>query len=136
MEFLTELNKKFKYRKDGDQFGYRDAWYVMKHEPYHGDCEDYSLTLLFNLKDRSLLKMLISLLIRESKILRCTVNGNGHAVLRYKGKYIDNNFKEWTTKKDMKERGGYVFSAWLYIPYQVVVKLVMGFFQTRKRKKI
>ena len=136
MSFLIQLNKKFKYRKDTDQYGKRDAWFIMKQPPYVGDCEDYSLTLLYNLKDRSLLKMLISLLIRESKILRCTVNGNGHAVLRYRGKYIDNNFKKWTTKKDMEERGGYVFSVWLYIPYQVVVKLVMGFFQTRKRKKI
>ena len=51
MEFLEELNKKFKYRKDRDQYGSRDAWYVMNHEPYNGDCEDYSLTLLFNLKD-------------------------------------------------------------------------------------
>ena len=131
MSFLIQLNKKFKYRKDTDQYGKRDAWFIMKQPPYVGDCEDYSLTLLYNLKDRSLLKMLISLLIRESKILRCTVNGNGHAVLRYRGKYIDNNFKEWTTKKDMKERGGYVFSAWLYIPYQVVVKIIAGFIKTR-----
>ena len=34
------------------------------------------------------------------------------------------------------EKQGYKFSVWLYIPYQVIIKLVMGFFQTRKRKKI
>ena len=136
MEFLEELNKKFKYRKDGDQYGYRDAWYVMTHEPYHGDCEDYSLTLLFNLKDRKWEKFLLSLLIRESKICRCIgPGGGGHAVLKYKGRYIDNIQRKWCTKEYMENRG-YKFSIWLYIPYQVVVKLVMGFFQTRKRKKI
>ena len=131
MSFLIQLNKKFKYRTDADQYGNRDAWFIMKQPPYVGDCEDYSLTLLYNLKGRSHLKMFLSLLIRESKILRCTVKGNGHAVLRYRGKYIDNNFKEWTTKKDMKERGGYVFSPWLYIPYQVYVKIISGFIKTR-----
>ena len=131
MSFLIQLNKKFKYRKDSDLYGKRDAWFIMKQPPYVGDCEDYSLTLLYNLKDRSLLKMFLSLLIRESKILRCTVNGNGHAVLRYRGKYIDNNFKEWTTKKDMQERGNYKFSLWLYIPYQVCIKIISGFIKTR-----
>ncbi len=131
MSFLIQLNKKFKYRKDSDQYGKRDAWFIMKQPPYVGDCEDYSLTLLYNLKGRSLLKMFLSLLIRESKILRCTVNGNGHAVLRYRGKYIDNNFKEWTTKKDMQERGNYKFSFWLYIPYQVCIKIISGFIKTR-----
>ena len=136
MEFLEELNKKFKYRKDRDQYGFRDAWYVMNHEPYHGDCEDYSLTLLFNLKDRKWEKFLLSLLIRESKICHCkSPRGVGHAVLRYKGRYIDNIQRKWCTKEYMENRG-YKFSIWLYIPYQVVIKLVMGFFQTRKRKKI
>ena len=135
MEFLEELNKKFKYRKDRDQYGFRDAWYVMNHEPYHGDCEDYSLTLLFNLKDRKWEKFLLSLLIRESKICHCKVRGRGHAVLRYKGRYIDNIQKKWCTKAYMENRE-YVFSSWLYIPYQVVIKLIIGFFQTRKRKKI
>ena len=136
MEFLEELNKKFKYRKDGDQYGYRDAWYVMTHEPYHGDCEDYSLTLLFNLKDRKWEKFLLSLLLRESKICHCKgPGGGGHAVLKYKGRYIDNIQRKWCTKEYMENRG-YKFSIWLYIPYQVVVKLVVGFLQTRKRKKI
>ena len=135
MEFLEELNKKFKYRKDRDQYGFRDAWYVMNHEPYHGDCEDYSLTLLFNLKDRKWEKFLLSLLIRESKICHCKVRGRGHAVLKYKGRYIDNIQKKWCTKAYMENRD-YKFSSWLYIPYQVVIKLVIGFFQTRKRKEI
>ena len=135
MEFLEELNKKFKYRKDRDQYGFRDAWYIMNHEPYHGDCEDYSLTLLFNLKDRKWEKFLLSLLIRESKICHCKVRGRGHAVLKYKGRYIDNIQKKWCTKAYMENRE-YVFSSWLYIPYQVVIKLIIGFFKTRKRKKL
>jgi predicted transglutaminase-like cysteine proteinase len=133
MTFLKELNKKFVYKKDFQQFGARDAWYIMKQEPYHGDCEDYSLTLLYNLKDRSVNKLLLSLLIRESKICFCKVNGVGHAVLKYKGQYIDNIQKKWVEKKYMEKRG-YKFSKWMYIPYQVIIKLIMGFFITKRGK--
>ena len=87
------------------------------------------------LKDRKWEKFLLSLLTRESKICHCKIRGDGHAVLRYKGRYIDNIQKKWCTKKYMENRD-YKFSSWLYIPYQVVIKLIIGFFQTRKRKKI
>lgn len=133
MNYLDELNKNFKYVKDSDQYGSRDAWYIMKQKPYHGDCEDYSLTLLYNLKDRSVTKLLLSLLIRESKICFCKVNGVGHAVLKYKGRYIDNIQRKWVEKEYM-EKKGYDFSIWLYIPYQVIIKLVMGFFTTKRGK--
>ena len=133
MNFLKELNKSFKYVKDTDQYESRDAWYIMKQKPYHGDCEDYSLTLLYNLKDRSVTKLLLSLLIRESKICFCKVDGVGHAVLKYKGRYIDNIQKKWVEKGYMEKRG-YDFSVWMYIPYQVIIKLVMGFFITKRGK--
>ena len=133
MNFLKELNKKFVYKKDFQQFGARDAWYIIKQEPYHGDCEDYSLTLLYNLKDRSVNKLLLSLLIRESKICFCKVDGVGHAVLKYKGRYIDNIQKKWVEKGYMEKRG-YDFSVWMYIPYQVIIKLIMGFFINKRGK--
>jgi predicted transglutaminase-like cysteine proteinase len=130
---LKELNKSFKYVKDSDQFGSRDAWYIMKLPPYEGDCEDYSLTLLYNLKDRSVTKLLLSLLIRESKLCFCKVDGVGHAVLKHKGQYIDNIQKRWVSKEFM-EKKGYDFSFLMYLPYMVIIKLVMGFFITKRGK--
>ena len=38
---LEHLNKNFKYVYDKNAYGKRDAWYVMKHVPFEGDCEDY-----------------------------------------------------------------------------------------------
>ena len=127
---VNQLNNHFKYVKDADQYGHREAWFIMKKAPYTGDCEDYSLTLLYNLKQRSLYKMLISLLIRESKICHCKIKGNGHAVLKYKGQYIDNIQKKWVSKEYMEKRD-YVFSSWLYIPYQVIVKVLIGYIKSR-----
>ena len=135
INFVDTLNARFKYKEDRDQFGYRDAWYVMTGEPYYGDCEDYSLTILFNLKGRSWTRLFISLLIRESKICYCKIgSGEGHAVLRYKNHYIDNIQKKWCTRRYLESRGcGYVFSDWMYIPYQVVYKLLMGVIQKRRK---
>jgi len=127
---VEKLNSLFSYVKDADQYGHREAWFIMKKAPYAGDCEDYSLTLLYNLKGRSLYKMLISLLIRESKICHCKVKGNGHAVLKYKGRYIDNIQKKWCQKHYLESRD-YVFSSWLYIPYQVIVKVLIGYIKSR-----
>ena len=96
--------------------------------PYDGDCEDYALTCLYNLKDRSWLKVWISLLIRESKVVHCEApTGGGHAVLRYKGMYIDNWDKEFVEKSLMVSKG-YKFNSWMYIPYQVAVKLLYAKF--------
>ena len=101
MDF-EELNNEFKYVKDSDQYGKRDAWYILKEAPYNGDCEDYSLTLLYNLTGRSIIKMFISLLTRESKLCFCKVRGIGHAVLKWRGKYIDNIQKRWVSKEDIE----------------------------------
>ena len=130
MDF-EELNNEFKYVKDSDQYGKRDAWYILKEAPYNGDCEDYSLTLLYNLTGRSIIKMFISLLTRESKLCFCKVRGIGHAVLKWRGKYIDNIQKRWVSKEDMEQKG-YEFSKWLFIPYQVALKLAIGVYIKRK----
>ena len=87
---VERLNDDFKYVRDSDQYGKRDAWYIMKEAPWDGDCEDYALTLLYRLSGYSHTKMWISLLTRKSKLCFCTVRGTGHAVLKYKGEYVDN----------------------------------------------
>ena len=35
MDF-EELNEQFKYVRDSDQYGKRDAWYILKEAPYNG----------------------------------------------------------------------------------------------------
>jgi predicted transglutaminase-like cysteine proteinase len=120
---LKDFNKHFTYVSDGRR---RDRWHIMKRKPYRGDCEDYALTVLYNLKGRSLLRMFLSLIKRQSRIRHCKVNGNGHATLKYKGKYIDNGYKRWV-KKDTMKKNGYKFHKIHYLPYVVLLKLLKGF---------
>ena len=45
---LVDVVENFTYVSDSDQFGKREAWYIMKEKPYTGDCEDFALTILYN----------------------------------------------------------------------------------------
>jgi len=120
IEALKELNNGFIYTPDKG-----DRWRIMKKPPYKGDCEDYALTVLYNLKGRNILRMFLSLIKRQSKIRSCKVNGNRHAVLKYKGKYIDNGTKKLVKKKEM-EANGYKFHKFHYLPYVVALKMLKG----------
>ena len=114
---IIELNKHFVYTPDRG-----DRWHIMKRKPYKGDCEDYALTVLYNIKGRSIIRMFLSLIKRQSKIKHCKVNGNGHAVLKYKGKYIDNGYKRWV-KKETMQNNGYKFHKFYYLRVLVRINL-------------
>lgn len=141
IKLVETFSKEFKYTSDKDQYGKREAWYIIKEKTlkvkkstyYTGDCEDYSLTVLYKLKGESMAKFWLSLLTRESKICFCTVSGGGHAVLKYKGRYVDNIQQKFVTKAHMESKG-YVFSSWMYIPYQVAINLVLGKIYKKFRK--
>ena len=133
VKFLEHLNKNFKYVYDKNAYGKRDAWYVMKQLPFEGDCEDYSLTYLYEVSGRSYIKMFWNLIFGGYKIKFCTVRGEGHAVLRYKERYLDNIQKEWC-RKDYLEDKGYVFHKSQYWWNIVAVKLVQGWYYSASKK--
>ena len=99
-KIVQAFNTKWKYRADKEQYGMADAWkiiYNANHEgKFVGDCEDYSLSILYRLCGQSHLKMWWMLITHQAGI--CLVGPSkwkvSHAVLRYKGEYVDN----WTKK--------------------------------------
>ena len=95
---LEHLNKNFQYVYDKNAYGKRDAWYVMKQLPFEGDCEDYSLTYLYEVSGRSYIKMFWNLIFGGYKICFCTVKGEGHGVLRFHERYLDNIQQDWCRK--------------------------------------
>jgi|TARA_R110000803_G_scaffold161357_1_gene225093 hypothetical protein len=124
---VKELNDNWTYKYDIDQYAKKECWKIMHSAPYLGDCEDYSLTLLFNICDKSYFKFWWSLITRKAKIDHVGVYGNGHAVLRYEGRHIDNIQRKWCTKKDLESKGYNFSKSWLlYGPYGVAVKLLHG----------
>ena len=130
---LEHLNKNFQYVYDKNAYGKRDAWYVMKQLPFEGDCEDYSLTYLYEVSGRSYIKMFWNLIIGKYKICYCQVKGEGHAVLRHRELYLDNIQKKWCEKTFLEGRG-YVFHRTFFWWNTVAIKLLQGWYYGASRK--
>ena len=126
---LQELNNRFEYTRDPEQFGLKDFWYIMKNEsgPLTGDCDDYALTALWYLEGQSMLRFWWALLTRKAKVWYCvyTPTGGGHAVLQYKDKYVDNIQKEFVVYDTLAPLGYD-----MKYPFNIVVVLrKMGYFK-------
>ena len=68
MHFIEANRKvadKFVYAKDSEQYGFMEVWKVIdtSKAAWKGDCEDYALTVLWLISDRSVIKFLFNLLI-------------------------------------------------------------------------
>ena len=117
---LDTFNSLFEYKADqGDQ------WRIPKivNGKILGDCEDYALGVLYYvIAEKSLLKFWL-LLLSRAKICYVKNDGEGHAVLKYKGQYIDNWTKDWVSKREM-EALGHKFHFVFYLTYQVAVKML------------
>ena len=135
---ITEdLKATFEYFSDTRKYGKRDAWYIMNPDPlakewpvYKGDCEDFSLTVLYHYSDKSWFKFWWSIFTYKAQIRYCYVDtpDRGHAVLKLGDVYLDNIFGTTTTKEAMEEKG-YVFKqpAFLwFLPTTVALKLLLG----------
>lgn len=125
-EALAELNASWKYRYDTEQYDRRDHWTVMKEPPYEGDCEDYAITLLWLLCDRSMVEFWISLITYEAQLRRViTKNGVGHVVLKIGDEYCDNWTLEFVSWYEMKQLG-HKKNWWFYTPLDVAVKMAVA----------
>jgi predicted transglutaminase-like cysteine proteinase len=100
---LKELNLKFVYKKDGKI----DVWRILDGDGvWEGDCEDYSLTLIWLLSDRNIIKFLWGILTFKYLIWYVkSPNGVGHAIVKINGMYYDNIQKKATSATELKTKG-------------------------------
>jgi hypothetical protein len=94
-EAVKVVASKFEYRQDPDFLF--DYWYVMKDRngKYKGDCEDFSLTVFWELSGKKLGKFLWNLLVTHKykmHFVKTKRTGEGHLV----GEYDDLFFDNWT----------------------------------------
>lgn len=128
---IKYVNDHYTYVSDEKNYNFREAWVVMKEPPFKGDCEDYSLTVLYHIADKSIFKLLWLILTFQAAIIGCkSPDGGGHAVLRYKNLYIDNWQKRLVSIEFLKNRG-YKFNNLIFyihwLPLVQVFKLLIGF---------
>jgi hypothetical protein len=131
-KIVSSFNSKWKYRYDKEQYGMNDAWKIIYSEDENGklvgDCEDYALTILWRLCGESHLKMWWMLLTHQAGI--CLVGPSkwkvSHAVLRYKGEYVDNWTKNFGGKEAI-EKNHTFHAIWGYgFAYQVASKMIVS----------
>ena len=81
---LIELNGKFVYKSDKEQYGVNEYWSELEEVDglLVGDCESYSITVKRNINGFS-----------DWDYYYCKLNGNGHCVLSNGKQIIDNNCK-------------------------------------------
>lgn len=111
---LEYLNKRFSYTSDGKH----DTWKLMREERGRllGDCEDYSLWVAFWLIARGSWKWLWwGVICGDIKFhFVVTKQGNdGHCVLEYQGRMIDNVFRKWVRPDVMKRRYKFKHVIWI-----------------------
>lgn len=99
MKELELLNSKFVYKADKGE-----SWKILKTvtnkkaRQVYGDCEDYSLTLLWLLSKKSLFKFWLNILSFRYVLWFCKYEDEFHVILKHKNKYVDNIQKKWIDK--------------------------------------
>lgn len=109
---LAEINERFVYTGDRKQYGTKERWKIIKQAegPLKGDCEDYSLTLLWYMSGKSKLRFVLNLVFMRGVLWHCTTaNGGGHAMLRYKKHWVDNIHPEFRKDPIHKRWFPYLF---------------------------
>jgi len=120
---LEYLAKNFEYKADDS----RNSWRILKEDDLKGDCEDYALTALY-IETGSMVKFWKELIIGSAKIKYCkSPSGGGHAILQYKGMYIDNWQREYVDLAYLIE-AGYEITGINYLWLTALIKVTKGKF--------
>lgn len=123
---LKELRSRFRYTSDGAKV---DRWCILKdaHGPLEGDCEDFALTLIWMMERKSMWRFWFAICTFKYRIWYVlSPRGAGHAVLKHRGKWVDNIQRRWVD--DLKSKGYKLCFPWL--PPLVALKMLIGWVKT------
>jgi hypothetical protein len=129
---VEEFTDNWQYRKDKDQYGFADAWKIIRKPnakgKYVGDCEDYALSVLWRLCGKSDIRMWWMLITHQAGI--CCVGPSkiktSHAVLKYKGMYVDNWTKKMGSKSAIEKNHTFHFFYGYGWAYFTAIKMIIS----------
>lgn len=102
---LDDLNARFEYQSEtatnGGKKSRIEKWRILKSDGViRGDCEDYSLTLIWLSEGKSMRKFWWAIWTCKYRLWHChSPRGVDHAIMYHDGKWIDNIQKTWTAGK-------------------------------------
>ncbi len=133
-EAISLVNSKFIYTPDLHKWF--DRWRIMHEDSdghMRGDCEDYSLTVMWYACDRRLLRFLWKVIISHEWRLYTAVTRNNaqHAVGYADGLWFDNWSKKALPEKEFFDRTQHELGFPIPMPFTFIPFIVGAF--TRKR---
>ena len=130
---VKEVASKFKYRADSIKVF--DWWYVMRERDgkLHGDCDDFSLTVLWMMCNRSVLQFLWKVIISHQYRLYFakTRTGGIHCVGYAEGCWFDNWSLKAMPKEEFLKRTGHTIK-YLAVGPHVLFNMLLGIFVRNK----
>ena len=129
MNIKEAVASKFEYREDPDFLF--DYWYVMKDRngKYKGDCEDFSLTVFWELSGKNLGRFLWNLLVTHKykiHFVKTKHTNAGHLVGEYDNLFFDNWTLEELPKDEFYKRTQHIHQ-WRHVAPTMIVYLILGF---------
>jgi hypothetical protein len=117
----ADLNSRFTY--SGDRTG--ENWSILRDDgPVQGDCEDYSLTLIWLSEGQSLIRFWWALITLKYMVWHCqSPGGVGHVIMWVRGHgWTDNIQRKIITKQQRKAKG---YRLWFpYVAPLVLFKFI------------
>lgn len=129
---LNYVSDRFVYTADKKSIF--DRWNVMKLQDdgkFYGDCEDFSLTVMWYYSGQSLFKFLLNIVLHRYVIWHVkTSTGEGHAVGSIGGRYFDNFGRKaiHKSRKEVTRAYGHKFKVPFIFPFNIL-KLIAGYLQ-------
>jgi len=104
LKLLKDLHrmmfKEFDYETDMEKYGHEEYWDIIPEEfkagdKFSGDCENFALACRKVVRGAGF----------ESRLIFCTLKGQGHCVLEVDGYIFDNRFETLSTKNFLEKKG-------------------------------
>ena len=132
-EAVKYVADRFSYRADPKVFDY---WSVMleRNKVMTGDCDDFALTSIWKICDKSILKFIVNVMIlhRYRIYFSKTMRGGKHAVGYANGLWFDNWSKEALPEEEFLQRTKHTVHFFFPLPL-MILPLFLGLF-ARYRK--
>lgn len=123
---IKAVNSRFKYKRDRENYGISEVWKFLG-KTGEGDCEDYSLTVLWLAADQSIVTFFKLLWSGEYRLHYVnTSSGAGHLVMEHKGLFVDNVVKKPVTKDQLVGVLKYKFRYHYRFPH-ILLKMGVGY---------
>jgi hypothetical protein len=126
---IKEVSDKFVYTADKTENFMGDNWFVMKEAggKYYGDCEDFSLTVMYLLAGSNMLRLLWNIFIGKYKLHAVASNGViiNHCVGEIDNIWFDNWVMSVKNKDEFFNQTKHIYGNRISF-FTIFSKLIMG----------